>query len=307
MEDDKIAAYMTLYTALVTTAKAAAPMVPFITESIYRNLVCSIDKNAPESVHLTDFPVCDESFIDTALEEDMALLLKVVVLGRAARNLAGIKNRQPVQNLFVKADKTLSSFFTDIVAEELNVKAVTFKDNIEEYLEYKFKPDFRKLGPKVGKAMGEVKAALQKLNGAEAKKALDDTGEVKISTPSGEFTLTKDEVEIEVAEREGYLSQQDGAVTVALETKLTEELIEEGFLREVISKLQTMRKDSGFEVTDHIKVYVSGNEKIASVLKKNEAELKRIVLGNDVIYEAGASQKEWDINGEKVSLGVERV
>ncbi|MBR3723004.1 MAG: isoleucine--tRNA ligase [Selenomonadaceae bacterium] len=307
MEDDKIAAYMTLYTALVTTAKAAAPMVPFITESIYRNLVCSIDKNAPESVHLTDFPVCDESFIDTALEEDMALLLKVVVLGRAARNLAGIKNRQPVQNLFVKADKTLSSFFTDIVAEELNVKAVTFKDNIEEYLEYKFKPDFRKLGPKVGKAMGEVKAALQKLNGAEAKKALDDTGEVKISTPSGEFTLIKDEVEIEVAEREGYLSQQDGAVTVALETKLTEELIEEGFLREVISKLQTMRKDSGFEVTDHIKVYVSGNEKIASVLKKNEAELKRVVLGNDVIYEAGASQKEWDINGEKVSLGVERV
>ena len=307
MEDDKIAAYMTLYTALVTTAKAAAPMVPFITESIYRNLVCSIDKNAPESVHLTDFPLCDESFIDTALEEDMALLLKVVVLGRAARNLAGIKNRQPVQNLFVKADKALSTFFTDIAAEELNVKSVTFKDNIEEYLEYRFKPDFRKLGPKVGKAMGEVKTALQKLNGAEAKKALDDTGEVKITTPSGEFILTREEVEIEVAEREGYLSQQDGAVTVALETKLTPELIEEGFLREVISKLQTMRKDSGFEVTDHIKVYVSGNEKIASVLKKNETELKRVVLANNVIYEADASQKEWDINGEKVSLGVERV
>jgi isoleucyl-tRNA synthetase len=306
MEDDKIAAYMTLYTALVTTAKTAAPLVPFITESIYRNLVCSIDKSAPISVHLTDFPTVNESLIDTALEENMDLLLKMVVLGRAARNEANIKNRQPVANLFVKADKSLDKFFLDIAAEELNVKNVSFKDNMEEYLSYQIKPDFRKLGPKVGKAMGEVKAALLKLNGAEAKKILDTKGELQITTPSGEFTVTADEVEIAVTQTEGYVTESDGKVTVALETKLTTELIEEGFLREVISKLQTMRKDSGFEVTDHITVYVFGNDKISGILKKNEAELRRIVLADDVKYEESANAKVWDINGENVSLATVR-
>ena len=306
MEDDKIAAYMTLYTALVTTAKTAAPLVPFITESIYRNLVCSIDKSAPISVHLTDFPTVNESLIDTALEENMDLLLKMVVLGRAARNEANIKNRQPVANLFVKADKSLDKFFLDIAAEELNVKNVSFKDNMEEYLSYQIKPDFRKLGPKVGKAMGEVKAALLKLNGADAKKTLDTKGELQITTPSGEFTVTADEVEIAVTQTEGYVTESDGKVTVALETKLTTELIEEGFLREVISKLQTMRKDSGFEVTDHITVYVFGNDKISGILKKNEAELRRIVLADDVKYETTDNAKTWDINGETVSLATVR-
>lgn len=302
MEDDKVAAYMTLYTALVTISKTAAPLVPFITESIYRNLVCSVDKSAPISVHLTDFPKVDESLIDTALEENMDLLLKMVVLGRAARNEANIKNRQPVANLFVKADKTLDNFFLDIAAEELNVKNVAFKENMEEYLSYQIKPDFRKLGPKVGKAMGEVKAALLKLNGQEAKKTLDDAGEIKITTPSGEFTITAEEVEIAVTQTEGFITESDGKVTVALETKLTPELIEEGFLREIISKLQTMRKDSGFEVTDHITVYVFGNDKIADILKKNESELKRIVLADAVKYEEVADAKVWDINGENVSL-----
>lgn len=302
MEDDKIAAYMTLYTALVTIAKTAAPMVPFITESIYRNLVCSVDKSAPISVHLTDFPTVDESLIDAALEENMDLLLKMVVLGRAARNEANIKNRQPVANFFVKADKTLDKFFLDIAAEELNVKNVTFKDDMEEYLSYQIKPDFRKLGPKVGKAMGEVKAALTKLNGVEAKKQLDSAGELKITTTSGEFTITAEEVEIAVTETEGYVTQRDGNVTVVLETKLTPELIEEGFLREIISKLQTMRKDSGFEVTDHITVHIFGNDKIENIIKKNEAELRRIVLADDVKYEATENAKSWDINGETVSL-----
>lgn len=302
MEDDKIAAYMTLYTALVTIAKTAAPMVPFITESIYRNLVCSIDKTAPISVHLTDFPVVNETLIDAALEENMDLLLKMVVLGRAARNEANIKNRQPVANLFVKADKSLDKFFLDIAAEELNVKNIAFKDNMAEYLSYQIKPDFRKLGPKVGKAMGEVKSALLKLNGQETKKILDTKGEIQITTSSGEFTITSDEVEIAVTQTEGFITETDGKVTVALETKLTAELIEEGFLREVISKLQTMRKDSGFEVTDHITVYVFGNDKIADILKKNEAELKRIVLADDIEYEDVANAKVWDINGETVSL-----
>ena len=306
MEEDKIAAYMTLYTALVTTAKTAAPLVPFITESIYRNLVCSIDKSAPISVHLTDFPTVNESLIDTALEENMDLLLKMVVLGRAARNEANIKNRQPVANLFVKADKSLDKFFLDIAAEELNVKNVSFKDNMEEYLSYQIKPDFRKLGPKVGKAMGEVKTALLKLNGADAKKTLDTKGELQITTSSGEFTVTADEVEIAVTQTEGYVTESDGKVTVALETKLTTELIEEGFLREVISKLQTMRKDSGFEVTDHITVYVFGNDKISGILKKNEAELRRIVLADDVKYETTDNAKTWDINGETVSLATVR-
>lgn len=304
MENDKIAAYMTLYTALVTIAKTAAPLVPFITESIYRNLVCSIDKNAPISVHLTDFPVAEEKFIDAKLEENMDLLLKIVVLGRATRNEANIKNRQPVANLFVKADKTLDKFFLDIAADELNVKNISFKSDMEEYLSYRIKPDFRKLGPKVGKAMGEVKAALTKLNGVEAKKTLDTAGEIKITTPSGEFIITADEVEIAVMQTEGFITQHDYNVTVALETKLTPELIEEGFLREIISKLQTMRKDSGFEVTDHITVYVFGNAKIADILKKNEAELRRVVLANDVKYEETADAKVWDINGESVSLAV---
>ncbi|MBQ4152015.1 MAG: class I tRNA ligase family protein, partial [Schwartzia sp.] len=284
MEQDKINAYMTLYTALVTTVQAAAPMVPFISESIYRNLVCSIDKNAPESVHLCDYPTANEAFIDTELEANMDLVLQIVVLGRAARNASNIKNRQPVANLYVKADKELSEFFKEIVESELNAKAVTFKDDMEAYLTYSFKPQFKVLGPKVGKQIGEIKAALAAVNGHTAKEELDKTGKLHLSLKSGEVDLLPEDVEVTMAQTEGFACQRYGGVTVALETTLTEELLEEGFVREIISKVQTMRKENGFEVTDHITVYMEGNEKLESIVKKNEDFLRKITLADTVVY-----------------------
>ncbi len=305
MEQDKINAYMTLWTALVTTAKTAAPMVPFITESIYRNLVCSIDKQAPESVHLADFPAVNEAWIDEELEANMELVLEIVVLGRASRNETNIKNRQPVANMFVHAGRELPEFFQKIVEDELNVKAVTFKDDMEEYLTYSFKPQFRVLGPKVGKQIGEIKAALGKLNGSKAKAELDSTGTLKLSLASGEVTLTPEDVEVSMAQKEGFNCQRYNGVTIALDTTLTEELLEEGFVREIISKVQTMRKENGFEVTDHITVSLSGNEKLASIVKKNEAYLKEITLADTVVYGSLEGQeKEWNINGEMLTLAV---
>ena len=305
MEQDKINAYMTLYTALVTVAKAAAPMVPFITESIYRNLVCSVDKNAPESVHLCDFPEADESLIDEALEKDMALVLEIVVLGRAARNEANIKNRQPVANLFVKAERTLSPYFVEVIENELNVKAVTFKEDMEAYLSYSFKPQFKVLGPKAGKRMAEIKNVLAKVNGHAAKTELDTTGKLHIELSEGGFDLLPEDVEVTMAQTEGYICQRYGGVTVALETTLTPELVEEGFVREIISKVQVMRRENGFEVTDHITVAVTGNEKIAEILRKNEDALKKVTLADTVIYEAPEGfSKEWDVNGEKVTITV---
>jgi isoleucyl-tRNA synthetase len=268
MEQDKINAYMTLWTALVTTAKAAAPMVPFITESIYRNLVCSIDKSAPESVHLADFPTVNEAWIDEELEKNMELVLEIVVLGRASRNETNIKNRQPVAHMYVNAERELSDFFKEIVADELNVKEVVFKDDMEEYLSYSFKPNFRVLGPKVGKQIGAVKAALSKLNGHKAKTEMDSTGKLVIALPDGEVTLTSEDVEVSMAQTEGFNCQRYNGVTIALDTTLTEELLEEGFVREIISKVQTMRKENGFEVTDHIKVSLSGNEKLQAIVAK---------------------------------------
>ncbi|MBR1760400.1 MAG: isoleucine--tRNA ligase [Schwartzia sp.] len=303
MEQDKINAYMTLCTALVTVAKAAAPMVPFITESIYRNLVCSVDKKAPESVHLCDFPQADEKFIDEALEKDMALVLEIVVLGRAARNEANIKNRQPVANLFVKAERTLSPYFVEVIESELNVKAVTFKDDMEAYLSYSFKPQFKVLGPKAGKRMAEIKNVLAKVNGHEAKAELDTTGKLHIELKDGGFDLAPEDVEVTMAQTEGYLCQRYGGVTVALETTLTPELIEEGFVREIISKVQVMRRENGFEVTDHITVAVTGNDKIAEIVRKNEETLKKVTLADTVLYEAvDGFSKDWDVNGEKVTL-----
>ena len=305
MEQDKIDAYMTLWTALVTLAKAAAPMVPFITESIYRNLVCSIDPQAPESVHLADYPVANEAWIDTELEKDMELVLEIVVLGRASRNETNIKNRQPVANMYVNADHELTEFFKEIVEDELNVKAVTFKDDMEAYLTYSFKPQFRVLGPKVGKAIGAIKAALGKVNGHQAKAELDREGELKLSYQGGEVVLKPEDIEVSMAQTEGFNCQRYNGVTIALDTTLTEDLLEEGFVREIISKVQTMRKENGFEVTDHIKVSLSGNEKLQALVKKNESYLKEITLADEVAYgTTDGVAKEWNINGETVTLAV---
>lgn len=306
LTQDKINAYMTLYTALVTVAKAAAPMVPFMTEDMYQNLVCGIDAAAPESIHLCDFPTVNEQWIDKELETNMELVLEIVVLGRSARNTANIKNRQPIGNMYVKAAAELNDFYKKIVEEELNVKAVTFKDDMEEYLTYSFKPQFKVLGPKVGKQIGEIKAALVTVNGHEAKEELDKTGELKLTLKTGEVILLAEDMEVSMAQTEGYVSDRYNGVIVALETTLSQELLEEGFVREVISKLQTMRKDNKFEVMDRIDVYVNGNEKIATLMTANAMTIKDIVLGNEIhVGSMAGFTKEWNINGEKVELGIQ--
>ena len=306
MEQDKVNAYMTLYTALVTTAKAAAPMIPFMTESIYQNLVRSIDKDAPESVHLCDFPQANEAHIDAALEKNMGEVLEIVVLGRAARNEANIKNRQPIGTMYVKAETVLPEYFRQIVEGELNVKHVEFKDDMEAYLTYTLKPQFRVLGPKVGKKMGAIQKALKGLSGHAAKEELDSTGKLVLHLADGDVTLTPEDIEITMAQTEGYNCQRYGGVTIALETTLSEELIEEGFVREIISKLQTMRKENGYEVTDHIAVSLAGNEKLEALVKKNEAELRRVTLADSVSYgKLDGHQKEWNINGETVTLAIQ--
>ena len=309
MEQDKINAYMTLYTALVTLAKTAAPMVPFITESIYRNLVCSIDKTAPESVHLCDYPTADEAMIDAELERNMELVLEIVVLGRAARNETNLKNRQPLAEMFVKASNALSDFFVEIVEDELNIKRVEFKDNMDEFISYSIKPNFRVLGKKVGKAMPQVKAALDNIDAAAAKAALDKGGEFKLTLTSGdEVMLTSEDVEINMTQSEGFNCQKYGEVTIALSTTLTPELIEEGFVREIISKVQTMRRDSNFEVMDKINVTVFGNAKLEDIIKRNEEEIKRIVLGETIEYgKSVEGAKEWNINGESINIYLARV
>ena len=305
MNQDKINAYMTLYTALTTVVKLSAPMVPFITESIYRNLVCSVDANAPISVHLCDFPVANEAFIDAELEAEMELVLEIVVLGRAARNASNIKNRQPIGNMYVKADRQLDDYFKEIVASELNLKEVSFKDDMEAYLSYSFKPQFKVLGPKVGKQIGEVKAALAVVNGHAAKAELETTGKLKLSLKSGEVELTAEDVDITMSQTEGFATQRYGNVTIALETTLSQELIEEGFVREIISKLQTMRKENGFEVVDHITVYAAGNDKLTDIMSRNEDFLKKVVLADNVVYgSTDGFVKEWNINGEDITLAV---
>jgi len=304
-EEDKVNAYMTLYTALITTIKAAAPMIPFMTEAIYQNIVRSIDKNAPESIHLCDFPAVHEDCIDAALEDNMEIVLEIVVLGRAARNAANIKNRQPIGRMFVKAAHEVDGFFREIVESELNIKKVIFKEDMEEYLSYSFKPQFKVLGPKVGRRIGEVKAALLKINGHAAKEELDRTGKLILPLAGGDITLLPEDIEVSMAQTEGFVSQRYGTVTVALETTLAPELIEEGFVREIISKVQTMRKENGFEVTDHIRITAGGNEKRTALMAKNEDYIKSITLANEISYEKEVLGKEWNINGEKLTLKIE--
>ena len=305
MEQDKVNAYLTLYTALVTTVKAAAPMVPFITESIYRNLVCSVDKNAPISVHLADFPMANEAWIDPALEDNMEVVLEVVTLGRAARNAANIKNRQPVGQMYVKAAHELPDFFVKIIEDELNIKEVIFRDDMSDFLAYHVKPNFHVLGPKVGKQMGAVKKALEASDGAAVKDALAGDGSYTLHLPDGDVTVTAEDVEVTVSQRDGYNCQSYGGVTVALSTTLTEALIEEGFVREIISKVQTMRKECGLEVTDHIALDLSGNPRLVEIARRNEAFIREITLADSLSCDAPMdTSKEWNINGEKLTLSI---
>ena len=306
MEQDKINAYMTLYTALVTVSKVAAPMIPFMTEEIYQNLVRSIDKDAPESIHLCDFPVADETFVDKQLEKDMKDLLEVVVMGRACRNTANIKNRQPIGNMFIKAEFTLGDFYKEIIADELNVKNVIFTDDVREFTSYTFKPQLKTVGPKYGKQLGGIQKTLASLDGNAAMDDLNANGALVFMVGDVEVSLTKDDLLISMSQKDGYVSEADNKITVVLDTNLSEELIEEGFVYEVISKIQTMRKDSDFEVMDHIKVAISGNEKIAEVVKKNESVIGEKVLADEFIFEdVLANKKQWNVNSENVTIGVE--
>ena len=306
MPQDKINAYMTLYTALVTLCKAAAPMIPFLTEDIYQNLVRTVDKNAPESIHLCDFPEVNESMIDPELEASMDEVLKVVVFGRAARNTANIKSRQPIANMYIKAAKTLDDYFVDILRDELNVKNVEFKEDLSAFTAYSFKPQLRTVGPKYGKHLNAIKEYLANVDGNKAMSELKADGVIKITADDTEIALAEEDLLIDVAKMDGYVTEGDNYVTVVIDTTLTPELIEEGYVREVISKIQTMRKDSDFQVTDRIKVYVTGNAKIAEVMEKNADEIKRVVLGDAFVMDAACdNSKEWNINGEKVTIGVE--
>ena len=306
MPQDKINAYMTLYTALVTLCKAAAPMIPFLTEDIYQNLVRTVDKNAPESIHLCDFPEVNESMIDPELEASMDEVLKVVVFGRAARNTANIKSRQPIANMYIKAAKTLDDYFVDILRDELNVKNVEFKEDLSAFTAYSFKPQLRTVGPKYGKHLNAIKEYLANVDGNKAMSELKADGVIKFTADDTEIALAEEDLLIDVAKMEGYVTEGDNYVTVVIDTTLTPELIEEGYVREVISKIQTMRKDSDFQVTDRIKVYVTGNAKIADVMEKNADEIKRVVLADAFVMDAACdNSKEWNINGEKVTIGVE--
>ena len=308
MEQDKINAYMTLYTALVTVAKAAAPMIPFMTEDIYQNLVKSIDASAPESIHLCDFPEVHENWIDPKMEEDMADLLEIVVMGRAARNTANIKNRQPIGTMYVKSEFQLSKFYKEIIEDELNVKEVVFKDDIADFISYSFKPQMRTVGPKYGKLLNKIKTVLSELDGNKAMAELKSTGELKLDIDGQEIVLLEEDLLIDMAQMEGYVSESDHTITVVLDTNLTPELIEEGFVRELVSKIQTMRKEAGFEVMDKIRVYAKDNDKIVDIMKNHGDEIKSEVLAEDIVTgETKGYEKEWNINSEKVTMAVERI
>ena len=307
MEQDKINAFMTLYTALVTVAKAAAPMIPFMTEQIYQNIVRKVDGNAPESVHLCDFPEVNESWIDTELESDMDEVLKVVVMGRAARNAANIKNRQPIARMYVKADHELSRFYVQIIEEELNVKQVIFSDDVREFTSYTFKPQLKTVGPKYGKLLNRIRQTLTDIDGSSAMDTLNEKGQLTFDYDGQEVVLTKDDLLIDVSQKDGYVTEEDNYVTVVLDTNLTPELIEEGFVRELISKIQTMRKEAGFEVMDHISVFQDGNDRIAELIKAHADEIKTEVMADHISIGAMSGfVKEWNINGENVMLGVEK-
>ena len=307
MLQDKINAYMTLYTALVTVCKVAAPMIPFMTEDIYQNLVRSIDDSAPESIHLCDFPVANEAFIDAELEANMELVLQIVVAGRAGRNTANIKNRQPIGKMYVKSEVELPEFYQEIVEEELNVKRMEFTQDVSAFTSYTFKPQLRTVGPKYGKLLGGIKQYLGNVDGNKAMAELKSEGHISFEVNGENVVLTEEDLLIDAAQTEGYVSVNDRNVTVVLDTNLTEELIEEGFVREIISKVQTMRKEADFEVTDHIIVFMEGNDKLKAIAEKNSEDVKKDVLAEDIVF--GNTEgyiKEWNINGEAVTMGVKK-
>ena len=307
MEQDKINAYMTLYTALVEICKTAAPMIPFMTEDIYQNLVRSIDANAPESIHLCDFPKVNEAHIDKELEENMERVLKLVVMGRACRNTANIKNRQPIGQMYVKADFELSEFFDAIVADELNVKNVTFTQEVRDFTSYSFKPQLKTVGPKYGKLLGGIKNVLSGLDGNAAMDELNANGCLRFEVNGEEVVMNREDLLIDTAQMEGYVSEDDNGITVVLDTNLSEELLEEGFVREIISKVQTMRKEADFEVMDKIVITYEGSEKAETVFAKNADEIGAETLALEVKKATPAGYvKEWKINGEAVTLGVEK-
>ena len=308
MEQDKINAYMTLYTTLVTLSKVAAPMIPFMTETIYRNLVCSIDKNAPISVHLCDYPQVKEEWIDTQLENNMENVLAAVVIGRACRNATNIKNRQPIGQMFIKADWQLDDFFTSIIADELNVKKIEYTQDVRAFTSYSFKPQLKTLGPKYGKIINDIRKELTALDGNTAMDTLNAEGSLKLEIGGQTIELMKEDLLIEMTQLEGFVANSDKGITVVMDTNLTPELIEEGFVREIVSKIQTMRKDAGFEVMDRIVVTVCENDKLEDLIHNNSESIKKIVLADTI--ESGQAKgfiKEWDINGEKVILGVEKI
>jgi len=308
MEQDKINAYMTLYTALVNTCKAAAPMIPFMTEEIYRNIVVKIDSSACESLHLCLFPAADEAMIDPELEKNMDEVLKVVVMGRACRNTASIKNRQPVAAMYIKAANALEGYFVDIIRDELNVKQVQFTDDVSQFTSYTFKPQMRTVGPKYGKLLGKIRQMLPELDGNQAMKELKANGVLKLDVDGNEVLLTEEDLLIDAAQAEGYVSENSGEITVVIDTNLTPELIEEGFVRELISKIQTMRKEAGFEVMDQIRVSLTGNEKIAGVMQRSQKEILSETMAVEAEYSAAIGySKEWSINGETATIGVEKI
>ena len=308
MEQDKINAYMTLYTALVNTCKAAAPMIPFMAEDIYRNIVCKVDASAPESIHLCDFPTVDEAQIDEELERAMDQVLKVVVMGRACRNAANIKNRQPIALMYIKAPEELPEYFTDIVKDELNVKKVEYTQDVGGFISYTFKPQLKTVGPKYGKLLGKIRQALTELDGNKAMAELKTNGALKFDFDGAEVVLAEEDLLIETAQTEGFIAETNGDISVVLDTKLTPELIEEGFVRELISKIQTMRKEAGFEVMDKIRVSVKDNEKIDAILRKFEKDILTDVMADEIVYDnVSGYTKDWNINGENVTLGVERL
>jgi len=307
MEQDKINAYMTLYTALITLSKISAPMIPFMTEEIYQNLVRSVDKSAPESIHLTDFPKVNEEFIDKDLEVSMDEVLDIVVLGRAARNSANIKNRQPIGNMYVKAENVLSPFYVEIIEDELNVKAVEFKDDVEEFVSYSFKPQLKTVGPKYGKLLNKIREALSNLDGHKAMQELNTDGALNFDFDGEKVVLGREDLLIETAKNDNFVTEADNKVTVVLDIRLDDALLEEGFVRELISKIQTMRKEAGFEVVDHIVLSQSGNDRIAEIIKKNEAVIKNDTLADEIIYNnVEGYTKDWNLNGEHTSLGVSK-
>lgn len=308
MEQDKINAYMTLYTALVTISKLSAPMIPFITEDIYQNLVCGLDKSAPESIHLCSFPEANETYIDTDLEACMDEVLHVVVLGRAARNLANIKNRQPIGTMYIKAAKELSEFYVEIIEDELNVKKAEFRADVSDFTSYSFKPQLRTVGPKYGKQLGGIRKYLSEVDGNQAMAELKTNGTITFEVDGTSVALAEEDLLIETAQTEGYVSQQDNQVTVVLDTNLTPELIEEGFVREIVSKIQTMRKEADFQVTDKIMVYVDNNERIAEIITGNADSIKQDTLAENIMLgQMSGFTKEWNINGEKVTIGVAKL